>query len=140
MAGAPITDASVSELLETRDLLQNLFLFLGAVVGLAILAAAGERSAIGAFSDLTAEKDPGSFPQEYVLVYGIYFSILVTTAIVVETVFAWPGLGRLAYEGISGRDFPVIQAVVLVTGAIVAVVNLGVDCLYAFIDPRIRVG
>src|SRR6059036_2031474 len=71
---------------------------------------------------------------------GIYFSILVTTAIVVETVFAWPGLGRLAYEGISGRDFPVIQAVVLVTGAIVAVVNLGVDCVYAFIDPRIRLG
>ena len=69
---------------------------------------------------------------------GIYFSILVTTAIVVETVFAWPGLGRLAYEGISSRDFPVIQAVVLTTAAIVAVVNLGVDCLYAVIDPRIR--
>jgi len=69
---------------------------------------------------------------------GIYFSILVTTAIVVETVFAWPGLGRLAYEGITGRDFPVIQAVVLTTAAIVAVVNLGVDCLYAVIDPRIR--
>ncbi len=69
---------------------------------------------------------------------GIYFSILVTTAIVVETVFAWPGLGRLAYEGISSRDFPVIQAVVLTTAAIVAVVNLGVDLLYAVIDPRIR--
>jgi peptide/nickel transport system permease protein len=69
---------------------------------------------------------------------GIYFSILVTTAIVVETVFAWPGMGRLAYEGITARDFPVIQAVVLVTAAIVAVVNLGVDCLYAVIDPRIR--
>jgi peptide/nickel transport system permease protein len=69
---------------------------------------------------------------------GIYFAILVTTAIVVETVFAWPGLGRLAYEGISSRDFPVIQAVVLTTAAIVAVVNLGVDCLYALIDPRIR--
>jgi peptide/nickel transport system permease protein len=69
---------------------------------------------------------------------GIYFSILVTTAIVVETVFAWPGLGRLAYEGISSRDFPVIQAVVLTTAAIVAVINLGVDCLYAVIDPRIR--
>ena len=69
---------------------------------------------------------------------GIYFAILVTTAIVVETVFAWPGLGRLAYEGISSRDFPVIQAVVLTTAAIVAVVNLCVDCLYALIDPRIR--
>jgi len=69
---------------------------------------------------------------------GIYFSILVTTAIVVETVFAWPGLGRLAYEGISSRDFPVIQAVVLTTAAIVTVVNLAVDLLYAVIDPRIR--
>ena len=71
---------------------------------------------------------------------GIYFAILVTTAIVVETVFAWPGLGRLAYEGISSRDFPVIQAVVLTTAAIVAAVNLGVDCLYALIDPRLRIG
>jgi peptide/nickel transport system permease protein len=69
---------------------------------------------------------------------GIYFAILVTTAIVVETVFAWPGLGRLAYDGITSRDFPVIQAVVLVTAGIVAVVNLAVDCLYAFLDPRIR--
>ena len=69
---------------------------------------------------------------------GIYFAIRVTTAIVVETVFAWPGIGRLAYEGISSRDFPVIQAVVLTTAVIVAVVNLGVDCLYAIIDPRIR--
>lgn len=69
---------------------------------------------------------------------GIYFAILVTTAIVVETVFAWPGLGRLAYDGITSRDFPVIQAVVLTTAAIVAVVNLCVDCLYAVIDPRIR--
>jgi peptide/nickel transport system permease protein len=69
---------------------------------------------------------------------GVYFAILVTTAIVVETVFAWPGLGRLAYEGISSRDFPVIQAVVLTTAAIVALISLCVDCLYAVIDPRIR--
>jgi ABC-type dipeptide/oligopeptide/nickel transport system permease component len=69
---------------------------------------------------------------------GIYFSILVTTAIVVETVFAWPGIGRLAYEAITSRDFPVIQAVVLLTAVIVAAVNLGVDCVYAVIDPRIR--
>jgi peptide/nickel transport system permease protein len=69
---------------------------------------------------------------------GIYFAILLTTAIVVETVFAWPGLGRLAYDGITSRDFPVIQAVVLTAAVIVAVVNLTVDCLYAVIDPRIR--
>ena len=69
---------------------------------------------------------------------GIYFAILVTTAIVVETVFAWPRMGRLTFEAIAGRDFPVIQAVVLVTAVIVAGVNLCVDCLYALIDPRIR--
>jgi peptide/nickel transport system permease protein len=71
---------------------------------------------------------------------GVYFSILVTTAIVVETVFAWPGMGRLAYDAITSRDFPVIQAVVMVTGAIVVAVNLLVDALYALIDPRIRHG
>src|SRR5215470_12530915 len=69
---------------------------------------------------------------------GIYLAILLTTAIVVETVFAWPGLGRLAYDGITSRDFPVIQAVVLVTAILVAAVNLCVDCVYALIDPRIR--
>jgi len=77
MVTAQITDASVAEVLKTRDLLQNLFLFLGAIVGLAIMAAAGERAAIAAYSDLSVEKDPGSFPQEYVLVYGIYFSLLL---------------------------------------------------------------
>jgi peptide/nickel transport system permease protein len=69
---------------------------------------------------------------------GIYLSILLTTAIVVETVFAWPGLGRLAYDGITSRDFPVIQAVVLTAAVIVAAVSLVVDCFYAVLDPRIR--
>lgn len=69
---------------------------------------------------------------------GLYVAILVTTAIVVETVFAWPGMGRLAYEAITARDFPVIQAVVLVTAVIVVAVNLVVDVLYVYIDPRIR--
>lgn len=71
---------------------------------------------------------------------GVYFSILVTTAIVVETVFAWPGMGRLAYDAITARDFPVIQAVVLVTAVVVVSVNLLVDVLYVYIDPRIRYG
>jgi peptide/nickel transport system permease protein len=68
---------------------------------------------------------------------GVYFAILVTSAIVVETVFAWPGMGRLAYEAITARDFPVIQAVVLVTAVIVVAMNFTVDLLYAVIDPRI---
>src|SRR6266704_6723089 len=62
----------------------------------------------------------------------------VNVAIVVETVFAWPGVGRLLYEGIAFRDFPVVQATVLLGGVMIVVVNLVVDILYAVIDPRIR--
>ena len=69
---------------------------------------------------------------------GINLVLMVNVAIVVETVFAWPGIGRLIYEGISFRDFPVVQATVLMNGAMVVVVSLVVDILYAFVDPRIR--
>jgi peptide/nickel transport system permease protein len=76
-----------------------------------------------------------------VLTFGaIYFAILITGAILVETVFAWPGIGQLVYQGIVFRDFPVIQAVVLLTAAIVVAVNLLVDITYAYVDPRIRYG
>jgi ABC-type dipeptide/oligopeptide/nickel transport system permease component len=74
-----------------------------------------------------------------VLTFGaIYLAILVTGAILVETVFAWPGVGQLIYQGIVFRDFPVVQAVVLLTAGIVIMVNLLVDIAYAYIDPRIR--
>jgi peptide/nickel transport system permease protein len=69
---------------------------------------------------------------------GINLVIMVNVAVVVETVFAWPGVGRLLYEGIAFRDFPVVQATVLLGGAMIVVVNFFVDVLYAFIDPRIR--
>jgi peptide/nickel transport system permease protein len=69
---------------------------------------------------------------------GINLVIMVNVAVVVETVFAWPGIGRLLYEGIAFRDFPVVQATVLLSGAMVVMVNLLVDVLYAVIDPRIR--
>ena len=69
---------------------------------------------------------------------GINLIIMVNTTIVVETVFAWPGVGRLLYEGISFRDFPVVQATVVLCGAMIVAVNLIVDVLYAVIDPRIR--
>jgi peptide/nickel transport system permease protein len=69
---------------------------------------------------------------------GINLVIMVNVAVVVETVFAWPGIGRLLYEGINFRDFPVVQGVVLLGGAMIVVVNLAVDVLYAIIDPRIR--
>jgi peptide/nickel transport system permease protein len=69
---------------------------------------------------------------------GINLVIMVNVAVVVETVFAWPGVGRLLYEGIAFRDFPVVQATVLMNGAMVVLVSLLVDVLYAVIDPRIR--
>jgi len=53
-------------------------------------------------------------------------------------VFAWPGIGRLLYEGITFRAFPIVQGVVVIGGAMIVLVNLFVDILYAFIDPRIR--
>jgi peptide/nickel transport system permease protein len=71
---------------------------------------------------------------------GINLVIMVNVAVVVETVFAWPGVGRLLFEGVSFRDFPVVQATVLLGGAMIVVVNLLVDVLYAVIDPRIRYG
>jgi peptide/nickel transport system permease protein len=69
---------------------------------------------------------------------GINLVLMVNVAVVVETVFAWPGIGRLLYEGIAFRDFPVVQATVLLAGSMIVVVNLVVDVLYAVIDPRIR--
>jgi peptide/nickel transport system permease protein len=69
---------------------------------------------------------------------GINLVIMVNVAVVVETVFAWPGIGRLLYEGISFRDFPVVQGVVLLGGVMIVIVNLVIDILYAVIDPRIR--
>ncbi|OGK97229.1 MAG: hypothetical protein A3D33_19480 [Candidatus Rokubacteria bacterium RIFCSPHIGHO2_02_FULL_73_26] len=69
---------------------------------------------------------------------GINLVLMVNVAVVVETVFAWPGVGRLLYEGIAARDFPIVQATVLLGGAMIVVVNLLVDVLYAVIDPRIR--
>jgi ABC-type dipeptide/oligopeptide/nickel transport system permease component len=69
---------------------------------------------------------------------GINLVIMINVAVVVETVFAWPGIGRLLYEGITFRDFPVVQAVVLLGGIMIVAVNLLIDILYAVIDPRIR--
>ena len=69
---------------------------------------------------------------------GVYFAIFITMAIVVEVVFAWPGLVRLAYNAISLRDYPIMQGVILVSGAIVIGFNFVVDLLYAVADPRIR--
>jgi len=69
---------------------------------------------------------------------GTVFGRMVTGTVVVETVFAWPGVGRLAFDAVMLRDFPVLQAVVLFMATAFIGVNLAVDVLYAYIDPRIR--
>src|SRR6202045_3602889 len=69
---------------------------------------------------------------------GINLVIMVNATVVVEYVFAWPGIGRLLFEGVTFRDFPVVQGVVLMGGAMIVIVNMVVDILYAVIDPRIR--
>lgn len=69
---------------------------------------------------------------------GTFFATMITGAVVIETVFAWPGIGRLAYESILARDFPVVQAVVLVITALFIAANLIVDLLYLLVDPRLR--
>ncbi|MDO8490621.1 MAG: ABC transporter permease [Dehalococcoidia bacterium] len=69
---------------------------------------------------------------------GFYFILLIATAVIVETVFAWPGMGMLAYDAVIWRDYPLIQGVVLVIAAMMIFANLLVDMLYAYIDPRIR--
>lgn len=69
---------------------------------------------------------------------GIYFINIITLAIVVEVVFAWPGLGQLTYNSILARDYPMIQGVVLLGGAIAILGNSLIDLAYSFLDPRIR--
>ena len=69
---------------------------------------------------------------------GIYFSILVTLNAVVEVVFNWPGIGRMMFDAIVFRDFPLAQGMVLFAAAVTIVVNLMVDITYSFLDPRIR--
>lgn len=69
---------------------------------------------------------------------GITFGTIVTGAVIIETVFAWPGIGRLMAEAVIGRDFPVIQGSVLLVAVVVLMVNLLVDITYAYVDPRIR--
>jgi peptide/nickel transport system permease protein/oligopeptide transport system permease protein len=73
-----------------------------------------------------------------VTVVGLQFGMLLGGAVLTETVFAWPGLGRLIVDSILARDYPVIQGAILIFGLLYILVNLAVDLLYAFIDPRIR--
>jgi ABC-type dipeptide/oligopeptide/nickel transport system permease component len=74
----------------------------------------------------------------FVTMLGIQISFLLSGAVVAETIFAYPGIGRLAVDAISTKDVPVIQAFVTVAAVIVVAVNLAVDLVYTRLDPRIR--
>ena len=74
-----------------------------------------------------------------VTLIGYRFSFILSGTIVVETVFAWPGVGQLFFTSIDRLDYQVVQAIVLVLSILVVLGNLVTDLVYAYIDPRIRI-
>ncbi|MGD2269240.1 MAG: ABC transporter permease [Desulfobacterales bacterium] len=73
-----------------------------------------------------------------ITVVGLQFGLLLGGAVLTETVFAWPGIGRLIVDSILARDYPMIQGTILIFGLLYIMVNLVVDMIYALVDPRIR--
>jgi len=73
-----------------------------------------------------------------VTVIGLQFGALLSGAVITETIFSWPGIGRLAIDAIRSKDFPVVQGVVMVFALMYAFVNLVTDVLYAYLDPRLK--
>ena len=75
-----------------------------------------------------------------VTVIGLQFGTLLGGAVIVETVFAWPGIGSLVVNAIGWRDYPIVQAVVLMSALIFVLINFFLDAAYSWLDPRIRHG
>lgn len=73
-------------------------------------------------------------------VLGVQYGYLLGGSIYIETIFSWPGLGRMVAEAVAGRDFPLVQAIAFFSSLIVVAISLLTDLLYAVIDPRIRYG
>ena len=73
-----------------------------------------------------------------ITVIGLGVAALLSGAVVTESVFAIPGMGRLAVDAIVARDYPVIQGLIIVLATLYVFINLGVDIAYAYLDPRIR--
>lgn len=71
-------------------------------------------------------------------VAGLNLLVMVNVAVVVEVIFNWPGVGQLLYDGLSNRDFPMVQGVVIMSGLFIVVLNFVIDALYGYVDPRIR--
>ena len=75
-----------------------------------------------------------------VTITGLQFGTLLGGAVVTETVFSWPGIGRLAVEAVVNKDVPLIQAVVFTVAAILLLLNIVIDLVYTALDPRVRLG
>lgn len=75
-----------------------------------------------------------------VTMVGLQLASLLSGAVLVESVFAWPGLGRLAYEAVLARDYNLLLGILLASSLLVALVNIAVDLVYALLDPRVAVG
>jgi ABC-type dipeptide/oligopeptide/nickel transport system permease component len=75
-----------------------------------------------------------------VTIIGMELGTLLGGAVITETIFAWPGVGRLAVQAIYNRDYPVVQAAVFLLASIFVLVNLIVDLLYTYLDPRVKLG
>jgi len=73
-----------------------------------------------------------------ITIVGLQFGNLLGGAVVTETIFSWPGIGRLAIQSIYNRDYPIVQACVFLTAAMFVVLNFLVDVAYGLLDPRIR--
>lgn len=73
-----------------------------------------------------------------VTVVGLQMGLLLSGAILIETVFSWPGVGRWLLEGIQGRDYPVVQGGVIFIAFVFVMINACVDVLYVILNPRIR--
>ena len=73
-----------------------------------------------------------------VTILGLQVGRLISGSVIVETIFAWPGMGRLSIQSINSSDYPVVQAAILLTSSVIVLSNLGVDFLYGLVDPRIR--
>ena len=75
-----------------------------------------------------------------VTMIGLEFGFLLSGVVVVETIFSWPGVGRLVFNAINQRDIPLVQSAVIVFATVFVSINLIVDIVYARLDPRIRLG
>lgn len=69
---------------------------------------------------------------------GLQMSLVITGSVLAETVFSWPGIGRLVYDSISKRDTPMVTGAIILCSVLMSLINLAVDLIYAFFDPRIK--